>query len=54
MPTYEYRCLDCNETFERVEHIDEHGEKTPACPECGGERVEPVMSSFFAKTSKKS
>jgi putative FmdB family regulatory protein len=54
MPTYEYRCRDCHETFTRVEHISEHGSSPPRCPKCGGERVEQVLSPFFAKTSKKS
>ena len=54
MPTYEYRCEDCGETFERPEHIDEHADSHPECPKCGSSRVQQVFSSFFAKTSRKS
>jgi putative FmdB family regulatory protein len=60
MPTYEYHCRDCEHTWERSEHIADHGEVTahaaqpPVCPNCSGERAEPVLSAFFAKTGRKS
>jgi putative FmdB family regulatory protein len=60
MPTYEYRCVDCGEVWERREHMEEHDEVTeraaapPPCPECRSAQVEPVISAFFAKTSRKS
>jgi putative FmdB family regulatory protein len=60
MPTYEYRCLDCQATWERSEHIAEHENVAgrnvapPRCPECDSEHVEPMISAFFAKTSRKS
>jgi putative FmdB family regulatory protein len=54
MPTYEYRCQDCGETFERVEHISEHQSDHPRCPKCGSEKVAQIPASFHAKTSKKS
>lgn len=60
MPTYEYRCLDCRETWERSEHMAEHDEvaagdaRPPRCPHCGSDRVEQVFAPFFAKTSRKS
>lgn len=60
MPVYEYRCMDCGETWERTEHIEEHDEVAhhavapPPCPGCKGNRVEQVFSAFFAKTAKKS
>jgi putative FmdB family regulatory protein len=60
MPTYEYRCLDCHEVWERRENIAEHEDVTgqaaapPPCPACKSDRVEPVISAFFAKTSRKS
>ncbi len=37
MPTYRYRCARCEETFERVESLAEHGTAKPRCPTCGGE-----------------
>jgi putative FmdB family regulatory protein len=54
MPTYEYRCLDCHEVWDRSEHIEEHS--TPhelRCPKCGGASVEQVLTPFFAKTGRK-
>ncbi|MGH7554817.1 MAG: FmdB family zinc ribbon protein [Longimicrobiales bacterium] len=54
MPTYEYRCQKCGETFEQVQHISEHDTAQPLCPKCESAEVEPLMSSFVAQTSKKS
>lgn len=53
MPTYEYRCSDCQHVFDRIEPLAEHGEKKPACPKCRSRHVEQVLTSFFAKTSHK-
>ncbi|HEV8265860.1 MAG TPA: zinc ribbon domain-containing protein [Gemmatimonadales bacterium] len=56
MPIYEYRCTVCSERFARQESIEEHGGQRPppACPKCGAEGTEPVLSPFFAKTVRKS
>jgi len=54
MPTYEYHCASCGETFSRREHIDEHAGQRPACPKCGSDRVEQHYSSVFVKTARKS
>jgi putative FmdB family regulatory protein len=54
MPVYEYRCLDCQEIFERSEHMDEHPTSSPECPRCKSVNVEQVFSAFFAKTGRKS
>ena len=54
MPTYEYRCQDCQRVFDRVEPLAEHGGKTPQCPSCHSKRVVQVPTAFFAKTSHKS
>jgi putative FmdB family regulatory protein len=53
MPTYEYRCRDCENVFDRVEPLSEHGVKAPVCPKCKSRKVEQVLTSFFAKTSHK-
>ena len=53
MPTYEYRCRDCENVFDRVEPLSEHGAKAPNCPKCKSRNVEQVLTSFFAKTSHK-
>jgi putative FmdB family regulatory protein len=54
MPTYEYRCLDCNELFQAIEHIDDHGTTQPVCPVCKGTNVMQVFTSVFVKTARKS
>jgi putative FmdB family regulatory protein len=53
MPTYEYRCRECHQVFDRVEPLAEHGDKKPNCPRCKSKSVEQVLTSFFAKTSHK-
>jgi putative FmdB family regulatory protein len=53
MPTYRYRCERCDETFERVETITEHGREKPRCPKCGEEVVQ-TPAPFVAMTGKKS
>jgi len=54
MPNYVFRCGACGEQFERTMSVAERGQATPKCPQCGSERVKPVLSGFFAKTSRKS
>ena len=54
MPTYAYRCEQCGTSFEETQSMAEHEAGTPPCPKCGGENVVGVISTFFAKTSKKS
>jgi putative FmdB family regulatory protein len=54
MPIYEYRCTRCRARFSRQEGIAEHAGKRPVCPKCKSRAVEPVLSSFFAKTVRKS
>jgi putative FmdB family regulatory protein len=54
MPTYVYRCDQCQETFERVETMSEHGASKPRCPKCGGDQVVNMPAPFTAKTTKKS
>ncbi|AIO70625.1 MULTISPECIES: FmdB family zinc ribbon protein [Burkholderia] len=54
MPTYQYRCEKCGETFEHVEHLAEHETAHPNCPKCGSEQVQHIPTPFVAKTSRKS
>jgi putative FmdB family regulatory protein len=54
MPTYEYRCTRCGETFEKDESVREHEERKARCPKCGSAELSPMLSRFYAKTSKKS
>jgi putative FmdB family regulatory protein len=54
MPTYVYRCEQCEDTFEQIETISEHGAAKPACPKCGSDKVAGVPAPFVAMTGKKS
>jgi putative FmdB family regulatory protein len=54
MPIYEYRCTKCRKRFSEQQPISAHGRRRPACPHCKSKAVEPVFSTFFAKTIRKS
>ena len=45
MPIYEYRCRKCGEVFERIQKVDEGGDRL-SCPYCGAQKPEKVLSSF--------
>jgi putative FmdB family regulatory protein len=42
MPLYEYRCRACSREFEALVRV----QTTPACPHCGAEDLERLLSSF--------
>jgi putative FmdB family regulatory protein len=54
MPVYEYYCDKCGRTIAVTLSMGEHGKTVPACPQCGGKDLRPVVSTFFSKTSRKS
>ena len=54
MPTYDYFCRKCNESFTVIQSIKEHGQKEVTCPKCGGKDVKQQITSFMTKTSRKS
>ena len=54
MPTYEFRCRKCGETFAVRERISESGKQKHACPKCKSADVELMMSGFYARTPRKS
>jgi putative FmdB family regulatory protein len=43
MPIYEYRCETCAERFEELVR---RPDDPVACPECGGDRAERLLSTF--------
>jgi putative FmdB family regulatory protein len=53
MPVYEYYCPGCQREFTLTLSLQE-AEQGATCPSCGGRGLEPRLSSFFAKTSRKS
>jgi putative FmdB family regulatory protein len=44
MPLYDYRCRDCGRTFEVF--LRSTGMDPLTCPDCGGDRVERLLSAF--------
>ena len=42
MPMYEYRCKQCDTTFEVIQQI---GEKTASCPDCSSNETEKLLSA---------
>jgi putative FmdB family regulatory protein len=40
MPLYDYRCRDCDKTFELLIKLSD----TPVCPECAGKNLEKLVS----------
>lgn len=54
MARYEYRCEDCDETFQIQERISEHETgASPECPACGSTATRQLPSRFFPDTSDK-
>jgi putative FmdB family regulatory protein len=54
MPTYDYRCLNCKKTFSIVLSIKDHEDKKAKCPKCKGKKLQQLVTTFQAKTSRKS
>jgi putative FmdB family regulatory protein len=54
MPIYEYKCLDCGKEVVLALTLKEHESGSAKCPACSSKRLEQMITSFMAKTSKKS
>ena len=54
MPTYEYLCPKCKKKFAVMLSIKDHDARKAKCPKCGGKKLEQLITSFQAKTSRKS
>jgi len=54
MPTYEYTCLDCGKEVVLSLSLKDHESGSVACPSCESKRMEQLISSVMAKTSRKS
>jgi len=46
MPTYQYRCRQCGEEFEKVQSFSD--DSTPKCPGCGTRSKKNVAKVFSA------
>jgi putative FmdB family regulatory protein len=45
MPIYEYRCEECDESFEVFVRSPSR-QADPTCPRCGGQKVKRAISLF--------
>ena len=54
MPMYEYICLDCGKEALLALSLKDHDSGIAACPSCKSKRMEQIISSVMAKTSRKS
>jgi putative FmdB family regulatory protein len=55
MPTYEYECTKCGERFAQRRTFEQFDRgKGVKCPKCSSTKVQQLLSTAFAKTSKKS
>jgi putative FmdB family regulatory protein len=54
MPLYEYYCPACKQEVTLAMSMSEHDRGAAACPGCGGRALQPLVGSFFARTSRKS
>jgi len=54
MSKYVFYCEDCKKEFNQTLHMADADKGGVTCPECGGKRVNQLVSSFSAVTSKKS
>ncbi len=52
MPLYEYRCSGCGATFEQL--MKSNAARPGACPQCGGNKLEKLFSSFNARATAES
>ncbi|WP_320169454.1 zinc ribbon domain-containing protein [Maridesulfovibrio sp.] len=49
MPIYEYKCLECGNIYEEISSPEA---TSAACPSCGSNSVEKLMSSTSSLTGK--
>ncbi len=54
MPVYEYYCDKCRKEVTVPMTMSQHDKGDAVCPQCGGSGLQPLIGSFFAKTSRKS
>ena len=48
MPIYEYRCTNCDRSFEAFVR---NGDDSAQCPHCNGSKLTREMSTFAARAS---
>jgi putative FmdB family regulatory protein len=51
---YDYNCLECGKESLLALTLKEHESGAATCPHCGSKKLEQMITSFIARTSKKS
>lgn len=46
MPLFDYRCQSCAVEFEVLVRAASYGDPPPACPACGSEKIDRLLSTF--------
>jgi putative FmdB family regulatory protein len=54
MPTYDYRCLNCNRRFSVFMTYREYGQKAVACPHCSSDQVQRRIGRVRVARSEES
>jgi len=54
MPMYDYKCLECGKESLIALTLKEHESGNVTCPACGSKKMEQLITSFIARTTKKS
>jgi len=54
MSNYLFHCQDCNKEFAQSLHMSDVEKGEVKCPHCGSNRVNQLVASFSAVTSRKS
>lgn len=50
MPLYEYKCQDCETTFEMLVAASADSDSTPSCTACGSKKTKKLFSTFAARS----
>jgi putative FmdB family regulatory protein len=53
MPHYDFYCQRCKKEVTLTLSIGARERGDYKCPGCGGKKLEPLMGTFFSKTSRK-
>jgi putative FmdB family regulatory protein len=53
MPQYEFFCETCRKEVAMTLTMGERERGEYKCPDCGGKKLQPLMGTFFSKTSRK-
>lgn len=54
MPMYDYKCRECGKECLLALTLKEHESGAASCPSCGSKKLEQLITTFTARTSKKS